>query len=83
MSDMRAGDDRVPTVSIGVPVYNGENFLGEAIESVLAQSFTDFELILCDNASTDRTKAICEDYAARDPRIRYYRNPRNVGAAAN
>lgn len=73
----------LPAVSIGVPVYNGENFLAEAIDSVLAQSFGDFELILCDNASTDGTQAICEAYAARDARIRYYRNPRNMGAAAN
>ncbi len=83
MSDMQATEDLPPTVSIGVPVYNGENFLAEAIESVLAQSFGDFELILCDNASTDGTRAICEAYAARDARIRYYRNPRNLGAAAN
>jgi glycosyltransferase involved in cell wall biosynthesis len=83
VSGERAVDDRPPTVSIGVPVYNGENFLGDAIESVLAQSVGDFELILCDNASTDGTRAICEAYAARDRRIRYYRNPRNLGAAAN
>jgi len=78
-----AADDRPPTVSIGVPIYNGEDFLGDAIDSVLAQTFGDFELILCDNASTDRTAAICAAYVARDPRIRYYRNPRNLGAAAN
>lgn len=83
MSGLQATDDRAPVISIGVPVYNGENFLAEAIESVLAQTFGDFELIICDNASTDGTRAICEAYAARDARVRYYRNPRNLGAAAN
>lgn len=73
----------VPLVSVGVPVFNGEAFLEDAIRSVLAQHLDDLELILCDNASADRTADICRDYAARDPRVRYYRNPRNLGAAAN
>lgn len=73
----------VPLVSVGVPVYNGEAYLEDAIRSVLAQTLDDLELILCDNASGDRTAEICRDYAARDPRIRYYRNARNLGAAAN
>ena len=73
----------MPLVSIGLPVYNGENFLGEAIESILKQTFEDFELIVCDNASTDKTKSICLYYAAKDSRIRYYRNAKNIGAAAN
>jgi len=70
-------------VSIGLPVFNGESFLEAAIRSVLAQTADDLELIICDNASTDRTAEICHDYAARDKRIRYYRNPRNLGAAPN
>lgn len=74
---------KAPLVSLGLPVYNGENFLAEAIEAILAQSFTDFELIITDNASTDTTAAICEHYAAHDPRIRYYRNEHNLGAAPN
>lgn len=73
----------VPLVSVGVPVYNGEAFLEDAIRSVLAQKLDDLELILCDNASSDRTAEICRDHAARDPRVRYYRNARNLGAAAN
>jgi glycosyltransferase involved in cell wall biosynthesis len=73
----------VPSVSVGLPVFNGEAFLEEAIRSVLAQKLDDLELILCDNASSDRTAEICRDYEARDPRIRYFRNPRNLGAAAN
>lgn len=70
-------------VSIGLPVYNGEAYLREAIESLLAQTYEDFELIICDNASTDGTEQICREYAARDARVRYYRNERNLGAARN
>jgi glycosyltransferase involved in cell wall biosynthesis len=74
---------RVPRVSIGLPVYNGENFLAESLDALLAQTFTDFELIISDNASTDATPAICKEYAARDPRIRYVRQPQNIGATPN
>lgn len=72
-----------PRVSIGLPVYNGENFIVASIDSLLAQTFTDFELIICDNASTDGTEAVCRDYASRDPRVRYQRNEANIGASAN
>lgn len=72
-----------PRVSIGLPVYNGERYVGEAIQAVLSQSFTDLELVISDNASTDGTRAICEDAARSDPRIRYYRNSKNLGAAPN
>ena len=72
-----------PLVSVGMPVYNGERFIREAIESILAQTFSDFELIVCDNASTDRTEEIVRAYAARDRRIRYERSDRNRGAAYN
>jgi len=72
-----------PRVSIGLPVYNGEPFLAAALDSLLAQEFTDFEVIVCDNASTDRTPEICRAYAERDPRIHYHRNPENIGAAGN
>jgi glycosyltransferase involved in cell wall biosynthesis len=74
---------KAPRVSLGLPVFNGENFVSQAIESILAQTYTALELIISDNASTDRTEAICREYAASDPRIRYYRNDRNLGAAAN
>ena len=74
---------RTPLVSIGLPVYNGERFLRQALDSILAQTFTDFELIISDNASTDATRAICAEYAARDPRLRYVRNERNMGASYN
>jgi glycosyltransferase involved in cell wall biosynthesis len=72
-----------PLVSIGMPVFNGANYVAAAIESILAQSFADFELVICDNASTDATGEICAGYAARDPRVRYVRNPRNIGAGPN
>lgn len=72
-----------PCVSIGMPVYNGEQFIRDAIDSILAQTFTDFELIISDNASTDRTPEICRAYAAKDKRIRYYQNQKNKGAAWN
>ena len=73
----------MPRVSIGLPIYNGENFLGDAVESLLAQTFTDFELVLVDNASTDGTAAMCERFVARDKRVRYHRNPQNIGGAPN
>jgi len=70
-------------VSIGVPVFNGEDFLAEALDSILDQDVDDIEIIISDNASTDRTQQICEAYQARDARIRYDRLPHNLGAAAN
>ena len=72
-----------PQVSIGMPVYNGEPFIQEALDSLLAQSFSDFELIISDNASTDATQAICQEYAAMDARVYYVRQPENRGAMTN
>jgi glycosyltransferase involved in cell wall biosynthesis len=72
-----------PTVSIGLFVYNGESFLSRSLDSLLQQTFQDFELIISDNASTDRTEEICRGYAALDHRIRYYRNEKNMGAGWN
>lgn len=73
----------MPRVSVGLPVYNGERYLVEALESILAQSFEDFELLISDNSSTDRTSEICGDYSLKDGRIRYHRNETNLGAAVN
>lgn len=70
-------------VAIGIPVYNGANYLAAAIESVLQQTYSDFDLVISDNASTDATEDICRAYARRDHRIRYVRQPRNLGAAGN
>lgn len=72
-----------PTVSIGLPVYNGENFLADALESLVSQTYTDFEIIVSDNASTDATEEIVRRYMADDERIRYYRNDHNLGANPN
>lgn len=72
-----------PCVSIGLAVYNGEKFIREAIDSILAQTYPDFELIISDNASTDKTEEICRGYATKDNRIRYSRNETNIGGANN
>lgn len=72
-----------PKVSIGMPVYNGEKFIREAIDSLLKQKFADFELIISDNASTDNTYKICLEYAERDARVKYIRQVENKGALAN
>lgn len=72
-----------PSVSIGLPVYNGARFLPQALESLLGQSFSDIELIVSDNASSDSTQNICTEYAARDARIRYVRQNVNIGAMRN
>jgi glycosyltransferase involved in cell wall biosynthesis len=72
-----------PRLTIGLPVFNGERFLSQSLDDLLAQSFQDFELIISDNASTDSTADICAAYAARDPRIRYVRQPVNIGSAPN
>jgi Glycosyl transferase family 2 len=72
-----------PRVSIGVPVRNGARFLGQTLDSLLAQTYKDFELIISDNASTDETETICQSFAARDRRVRYHRSSQNLGAAHN
>src|SRR5215510_9331072 len=72
-----------PLVSVGIPVYNGEPFIREALSSILAQTYSNLEIIISDNASTDGTAAICQEYAARDQRIRYYRNALNTNVNEN
>ena len=72
-----------PKVSIVLPVYNGENYLRHAIDSVLAQTYRDFELLIFDNASEDATGEICRNYAEKDARIRYHRHATNLGASMN
>ncbi len=76
-------EERSPLVSVGLPIYNAEAFLDEAIESLLNQTVQDLELIISDNASTDRTEELCNRWAQRDARVRYFRNERNVGANPN
>jgi glycosyltransferase involved in cell wall biosynthesis len=75
--------ERIPKISVGLPVYNGEKYLAGALNSLIHQDFEDFELIISNNASTDRTDAICRDFAARDARIRYYSSETNIGASPN
>jgi len=72
-----------PRLSIGMPVYNGEKYLKNAIESILTQTYTDFELIIADNAATDRTQKICLEYAKKDARLHYYHNEKNLGGPKN
>lgn len=72
-----------PQVSIGLPVYNAELFIRKKIESLLEQTFTNFELIISDNGSTDSTFRICEEYAKHDNRIKLFKNETNLGAPAN
>lgn len=72
-----------PRLTIGLPVYNGENYLAEAIESLLGQTYEDFELIISDNASTDDTANICGAFQKQDSRIRYFRQQRNIGLSPN
>ena len=70
-------------VSIGVPVFNGAGYLEDCLDSLLAQTYRDVEILISDNASTDGTPDICRAYCERDERVRYYRQPRNRGVAAN
>ena len=74
---------KAPQVSIGMPVYNGEATVRKAIDSILAQTFNNFELIISDNASTDGTEAICRKFAEQDVRVKYFRQTENLGAGAN
>ncbi len=78
-----AGSNNSPLVSIGLPVFNGGRSLAPAIQSILSQTHQNFELIISDNCSTDETSAICKNFAAKDNRIKYFRQVKNIGAAAN
>jgi glycosyltransferase involved in cell wall biosynthesis len=75
--------NHVPRLSVGLPVYNGEKYLTQSLDALLGQTYTDFELIISDNASTDGTADICRAYMRQDDRIRYFRQPRNLGASPN
>ncbi|MEI7998053.1 MAG: glycosyltransferase [Candidatus Omnitrophota bacterium] len=70
-------------LSVGLPIYNGANFIRDAIDSLLVQQGVDFELIISDNGSTDRTPEICQEYVIRDKRVKYYRNELNRGPVWN
>ena len=70
-------------LSIGMPVFNGELFIEKAIKSILAQTFTNFELIISDNGSTDSTKKICGEFLTKDKRIKFFSHEKNLGANWN
>lgn len=72
-----------PTVSIGVPIHNGEKLMRKAIQSILSQTFTDFEIIISNNASTDLTEQICKEYEKKDNRIRYFHQKRYTNWVTN
>jgi glycosyltransferase involved in cell wall biosynthesis len=72
-----------PRLTIGLPVYNGEEYLAESLDALLGQSYEDYELIITDNASTDGTAGICQEYVKQDSRVTYHRLPKNIGAAGN
>ena len=79
----RTSGAQVPPVSIAIPAYNGEHYIAQSIESLLSQTYGDFELVISDNASTDGTEAICRHYAAADERVRYVRRSENIGGPGN
>jgi glycosyltransferase involved in cell wall biosynthesis len=80
---MSVTNSDAPKLSIGLPVYNDDKFLTQTLDCLLSQSYRDFELIICDNASTDKTAEICRSYAIRDSRVQYHRNPTNLGVSRN
>ena len=70
-----------PKISIIVPVYNAEKYLHRCIDSILTQTFGDFELLLIDDGSTDKSGRICDDYVSKDHRIRIF-HKQNGGVAS-
>jgi glycosyltransferase involved in cell wall biosynthesis len=80
---MSATSSSAPLVTIGVPAYNSERHLRTSLDSLLAQTYRDFVLVISDNASTDSTADICQEYVRKDPRVKYFRNPVNVGMTGN
>jgi glycosyltransferase involved in cell wall biosynthesis len=75
--------EKKPLVSIGIPLYNEERYLRQMLDSLISQDYENFEIIISDNASVDSTPQICQEYAAKDARLRYHRNETNIGASAN
>ncbi|MEI6729528.1 MAG: glycosyltransferase, partial [bacterium] len=73
----------MPKVTIGIPTYNSQKFIEQAINSVLSQTYQDFELIICDDLSSDNTDEIINIYLEKDKRIRYFKNPEHIGLFEN
>ena len=80
---MSSNTDVKPLVTVGIPAYNSEKYIAQSIESLLAQTYSNFAMVICDNASTDSTADICQHYAKIDSRVHYYRNPVNIGMTGN
>lgn len=78
-----AAPAKAPLVTVGLPLYNSARQLRQAMDSLLGQTLSDFEIVISDNASTDGTAALCEEYVRADPRVRYIRQARNIGAPRN
>lgn len=70
-------------ISIAMTTYNGEKYLREQLDSILNQTFSDFELIICDDCSKDATVKILEEYSLKDKRVRYFVNEKNLGFKKN
>jgi glycosyltransferase involved in cell wall biosynthesis len=83
MSEVPGADDGSPRVTIGLPVFNGERYLEAALRSIEDQTYSDFEVVISDNASTDATQRICEAFVEKDPRFKYVRQPENHGGTWN
>jgi len=79
VSDAQINSSKLPLLSFAIPIYNGEKDIRRLLDSLLAQDFSDFEIVISDNASTDRTGEICQEYASQDTRIRYHRQSENIG----
>ena len=75
--------DRKPIVTIGIPVYNGEKFIRKKLDTVLSQSFSNFQVLISDNASTDKTQVICKEYVNKDERVVYFQQNNNIGSRNN
>lgn len=80
---MTAIQTHAPKVSILIPVFNRKDFIAECIQSALDQTYTDFEVVVVDNASDDGTWAICQEFAGKDQRVRIFRNETNLGPVRN
>ena len=75
--------DQKPKLTIGIPIYNGEKFVRDKLENILSQTFSNFEIIISDNASTDKTQEICNEFLKNDKRIQYFRQKTNIGGIQN
>src|SRR5262245_33185402 len=83
MGNIKMDSNARPRVTIGMPVYNGGATLRRVLESVIGQTYTNFKLVISDNASTDGTEALCRELSRKDERVIYIRQVENIGAEKN